>query len=294
MKLNAKTWSLTVTFLAVSTTLGYWSLFQNARSKAASVDNHSGNAAAGEWSVDDESSLTDSGHTVGKSQRMQIVSATMAQSDEAKPHVASHRRALKITKASVQFSGQSSGQSSGQGSGRSEQSRGLAIQLASAVREADEPALVRHLNQPYGRDSELGGLLIEAARKLGSSASPENRSLAQAKLSEFREVEVARYQSGKPVIGSLIQIAEAFGDVRGEASVSESILLIGDESLPRAVRSAAAVTLTKVNPSQALPFLAAYRNDLKEMLKRSGEVAAEERGFVADSIREVEELMAGL
>jgi hypothetical protein len=290
MKLNAKTWSLTVTFLAVSTTLGYWSLFQNARSKAASVDNHSGNAAAGEWSVDDESSLTDSGHTVGKSQRMQIVSATMAQSDEAKPPVASHRRALKITKASVQFSGQSSGQ----GSGRSEQSRGLAIQLASAVREADEPALVRHLNQPYGRDSELGGLLIEAARKLGSSASPENRSLAQAKLSEFREVEVARYQSGKPVIGSLIQIAEAFGDVRGEASVSESILLIGDESLPRAVRSAAAVTLAKVNPSQALPFLAAYRNDLKEMLKRSGEVAAEERGFVADSIREVEELMAGL
>jgi hypothetical protein len=217
---------------------------------------------------------------------MQIVSASMAKSDDSKSPVVSRSREIKVTKASLKPSIGLNG--------RSEQNRGLAIQLASAVRQVDVPALVRLLNQPYGRESELDGLLIEAARKLGSTATPENRSLAQAKLAEFREVEVARYQAGKPATGSLIQIAEAFGDVRGEVSVSESVLLIGDVSLPRVVRSAAAVTLAKVNPSQALPFLAAYRNDLKEMLKQSGEVSADAHEFIVDSIREVEELMAGL
>jgi hypothetical protein len=286
MKLNAKTWALAVTFMAVSTTLCYWSLSQSARSTAVTGDDNAGYSASSEWSAGDDSSLTDSGDTAGKIPRMQIVSASMAKNDDSDSPVVSRSRAIKVTKASVKLSGRLNG--------RSEQNRGLAIQLAAAVREVDRPALVRLLNQPYGRDSELDGLLIEAARKLGSTATPENRSLAQAKLSEFREVEVARYQTGKPVTGSLIQIAEAFGDVRGEVSVSESILLIGDVSLPRAVRSAAAVTLAKVNPSQALPFLAAYRNDLKEMLKQSGEVFAEEHEFVLDSIREVEELMAGL
>jgi hypothetical protein len=286
MKLNARTWALAVTVMAVSTTLGYWSLFQSARSTSVTADDNSGYSASNEWSTDDDSSLSDSGDTAGKSPRMQIVSASMAKSDDSKSPVVSRSREIKVTKASLKPSIGLNG--------RSEQNRGLAIQLASAVRQVDVPALVRLLNQPYGRESELDGLLIEAARKLGSTATPENRSLAQAKLAEFREVEVARYQAGKPATGSLIQIAEAFGDVRGEVSVSESVLLIGDVSLPRVVRSAAAVTLAKVNPSQALPFLAAYRNDLKEMLKQSGEVSADEHEFIVDSIREVEELMAGL
>jgi hypothetical protein len=286
MKLNAKTWALAVTFMAVFTTLCYWSLFQSARSTSVTGDDNSGYSASSEWSTDDDSSLTESGDAAGKNPRMQIVSASMAKGDDSKSPIVTNSRAIKVTKASLK---PSIGMN-----GRVEQNRGLTIQLASAVRQADGPALVRLLNQPYGRNTEMDGLLIEAARKLGSTASPENRSLAQSKLAEFREVEVARYQAGKPVTGSLIQIAEAFGDVRGEVSVSESILLIGDESLPRVVRSAAAVTLAKVNPSQALPFLAAYRNDLKEMLKQSGEVSADEHDFVADSIREVEELMAGL
>lgn len=276
MKLGAKTWALSVTCVAIVTSFCYWNLVQGLRPQSAAAE---GPHSASDHALGYFSPLPDPVNTKTEPTRMRIVSAAMAEGNETNTESSYLSRARTLTKASMKRSGQN---------------RDIVIQLAAAVREGNPPALVRLLSQPYGNDSEQDGLLIEAARKLGSNSQPENRSLAQAKLAEFREIEVGRYQSGKGSIGSLIQIAEAFGDVRGEVSLSESVGILGDASLPRAVRSAAAVTVAKLNPPQALAYLASFRNDLKASLKQSSEGDGDERTFIADSLREVEELMAAL
>ena len=173
----------------------------------------------------------------------------------------------------------------------------LKIQLAAAVREADLPALVQFLNYEFGKDSEADGLLIEAARKLALSGRPELVKLAESKISDFVALERSRATNSTSATGyrygNLVHLAEALQDFRSSTAADSAVSLLQDQTMPRVVRGAAALSLGEMGHRGARAALVAYRDDLDDDLADSNSDPSE-REFILGSLQEVDAILARL
>lgn len=169
----------------------------------------------------------------------------------------------------------------------------LKIQLAAAVREGDFPALLQFLNYEFGKDSEADGLLIEAARKLALSGRPELVKLAESKISDFVVLERSRATNPGYAFGNLVHLAEALQDFRSSGAADSAVSLLQDQTMPRVVRGAAALSLGEMGHRGARAALVAYRDDLDDDLADS-KLDPSEREFILGSLQEVDAILARL
>ncbi len=173
----------------------------------------------------------------------------------------------------------------------------LKIQLAAAVREGDFPALLQFLNYEFGKDSEADGLLIEAARKLALSGRPELVKLAESKISDFVALERSRATNSTSATGyrygNLVHLAEALQDFRSSTAADSAVSLLQDQTMPRVVRGAAALSLGEMGHRGARAALVAYRDDLDDDLADSNSDPSE-REFILGSLQEVDAILARL
>lgn len=182
--------------------------------------------------------------------------------------------------------------------------RELRSQFGRAIRSGDLVSLRAWAATEYGVDRERDGLLVAAVHRLGALGQSEDRALAARRGVDFLRTELQLWRAGAGRPGLMVNILDTLGGIPaaslagvGEDAVAEALV---DDTLPRAVRSAAAQALSHIGGARAHAHLAAFRDDLRALLAEAlaagsgGAPSGGETAFLLDTLREVEASIAAL